>query len=40
MQHAYDAAIATATSDPNEMRHLSTNLVIRRAEEIYGQSGA
>ena len=40
MDHAYDAAIATATSDPNDLRHLAINLVIRRAEEIYGQSGA
>jgi hypothetical protein len=39
MQHAYEAGLATK-SDPKELLNLATNLVIRRAQEIYGQDGA
>lgn len=39
LEHAYDAGVATS-SDPKELVNLAMNLVIRRAEEIYGQSGA
>ena len=37
--HAYDAGVAKG-GDPKELVNLAMNLVIRRAEEIYGQSGA
>jgi hypothetical protein len=39
MEQAYEAALATS-SEPRELVHLATNLVIRRAEEIYGQGSA
>jgi hypothetical protein len=39
MEHAYDAAKAGG-GDPDALVNLSVNLVVRRAEEIYGQSGA
>jgi hypothetical protein len=39
MMHAYDAATATG-SDPKELVNLGVQLVVRRAEEIYGQAGA
>ena len=39
LEHAYDAGVAKG-GDPKELVNLAMNLVIRRAEEIYGQSGA
>jgi hypothetical protein len=39
MEHANDAAIAGGL-DPKELVNLGVQLVVRRAEEIYGQSGA
>ena len=38
MDHAYDAATANG-ADAQEFVGLATNLVIRPAEEIYGQNG-
>jgi hypothetical protein len=39
MHHAYDAALANST-DAKDPVNLSLNLVIRGAQEIYGQDGA
>jgi len=40
LEHAYSAALATGTGDPRDLVHLATNIVFRRAEEIYGQGSA
>ena len=39
MEHAYKAAEA-GKADPKQLCNLAVNLTVRRAEEIYGQSGA
>jgi hypothetical protein len=39
MDHAYEAGVATGTDSVN-LVHLATNLVIRRAQEIYASGGA
>lgn len=37
---AYEAGLATGWDEPSELVDLSLELVIRRAQEIYGQDGA
>jgi hypothetical protein len=39
MSHAYDAAEATGAMKPDDFVALGINLVVRRAQEIYGQAG-
>lgn len=39
MEHAYAAAEALGGMEPGHFVDLGVNLVVRRAEEIYGQSG-